>query len=389
MGRTLVALCVLFLSGSGATGASSWLDISFRGYLKDLLSISEQQYGLGGSDQDWAAGNVLHMRQNLRWFPLESVTCGIEVKTRHFLGENIRSTVEYNEGLSSQATYFDWTWFLVEEDNSSLVTTVDRAWIESYLGPAQFTVGRQRIAWGTNLVWNPVDLFNPVSPFDFDSEERPGADAARVQYYTSPTSKLEFAVAPGRESWRSVVAGLYRINRWEYDFYLVGGWWRSSGVVGGAWAGQVRGAGFRGEWLYAHPSGGWQYTEPFTLAAISGDYTFPNSLYLHGEALYNSEGTTGEAGRWRLWEAIERGELSPGRVSLFDEVAYSFTPLVRGSLSGILNPFDHSWYLGPAVYWSLTDNLDLNLSALLFEGEEGTEFGDMGEILFASIKYSF
>jgi hypothetical protein len=131
------------------------------------------------------------------------------------------------------------------------------------------------------------------------------------------------------------------------------------------------------------------YDEPFALAAASVDYTFPNSLFLQGELLFNTAGTTGDAGGDRLWQAIQRNELSPARASVFSEVAYSFSPLVRGSFSSIVNPFDHSWYFGPTVAWSLAANIDLSALALLFGGREGTEFGDLGEVILATARFSF
>jgi hypothetical protein len=389
MRRALLALCLLILASSSTFGAPSWLDLSFRGYLKDLLSLSRQEYGFIGFDGPWTVGNVLHTRQNFRLYPLEDVTCGMEVKTRFFRGVKMKSSLDYIEGPALEATYFDWTWNILDEGSSAIVTTIDRAYVDLYLGPTQSTVGRQRVAWGTNWVWNPIDLFNTISPLDYDTEERPGADAVRVQYYTSPTSKLEFAVAPGRDSERHVIAGLFGTNVWHYDLYLVGGSERSNAVVGGAWAGQIRGAGFRGEWLYGEPGQDSDYGAPFALAAASVDYTFPNSLFLQGELLYNTAGTSGDAGGERLWQAVLRNELSPARASVFGQVAYSFSPLVRGSLSSILNPFDHSWYLGPTVAWSLAANIDLSAMALFFGGRDGTEFGDFGEVFLATAKLSF
>jgi hypothetical protein len=354
-----------------------------------MLILTGLDYGFRGHDVSTKLGNVFHMRQNIRWYPLGNTTCALELKTRHFMGEDMRATVEHSEELASQATYFDWTWTLADDDHISLVTMVDRAWIDSYLGPCQFTVGRQRIAWGTNWVWNPIDLFNPVSPLDFDTEEGPGSDAARVQYYVNPTSKLEFAVAPGRDSSPTVAGALFRVNRWECDFYVVTGWWRSVGVVGGAWAGQLGGAGLRGELLYARPSGSREYDEPFGLAAVSASYVFSSSLYLHGEALYNSEGSTGRGGGTRLRQAVGRGELSPARASIFCEVAYNFTPLLRMNISSIVNPFDSSWYTGPTASLSVAANVDLGATALVFGGEEGTEFGDLHALFLASLRLSF
>ncbi len=59
------------------------------------------------------------------------------------------------------------------------------------------------------LVWNPNDVFNVQNYFDFDSPEKPGSDAIRMQYYPSFTSTAE--IAPGLEYNNALtLAGYYR-----------------------------------------------------------------------------------------------------------------------------------------------------------------------------------
>ena len=59
---------------------------------------------------------------------------------------------------------------------------------------------RQRINWGQTLVWNPNDIFNAYSYFDFDYIERPGSDAIRLQYYPDYSSAIEMAVKADYEN---------------------------------------------------------------------------------------------------------------------------------------------------------------------------------------------
>jgi hypothetical protein len=124
-------------------------------------------------------------------------------------------------------------------------------------------------------------------------------------------------------------------------------------------------------------------------ASISGDYTFSNTVYLQVSALFESRGTTGDAGGVELLETAARADLSPGRWALFGEIAKDLTPLVRADLSAIVNPADGSFYLGPTLTWSAAPNVDVAAAALLFEGRTGTEFGDQGQIWMVRAKYSF
>ena len=111
-------------------------------------------------------------------------------------------------------------------------------------GPA----GRQRVNWGVNLVWNPNDVFNTFSYFDFDYEERPGTDAVRVQYYTGVTSSAELVYKMGKKCQRNGFGRLVSFHHnWNYDFQFLGGWVGTDFVAGTGWSGDIRGAGFRGE----------------------------------------------------------------------------------------------------------------------------------------------
>ena len=123
-------------------------------------------------------------------------------------------------------------------------------------------------------------------------------------------------------------------------------------------------------------------------AAVSGDYTFPNTLYIHTEALFNSQGVRRNAADFRP-EALQHGLLSPARFSVYQEISYNMTPLVRGSSFVIYNPDDHSAAVVPSVVWSAVENLDIMGIALRFTGRGGTEYGGLGTMIFLRAKYSF
>jgi len=370
--------------------AAAWNDFTIRGYFREtpLLWQPPSYYSVNNTDS-WRFDNLLHTRQNLRWYPHQTLTFGVEIKTRWFWGESASDIAQSTTTHDRSKPYFDWNRVLVERNSQVLASGIDRAWLDWNQGALQLTLGRQRIAWGTNLVWNPIDLFNPTSPLDFDNEEKPGADAVRMQWYVGPASKIELAAAPHRDSDETTAVLQIKTNWLNYDFILLGGHRWQDIVAGGAWAGQIHGGGFRGEFLFALPDSDAFHYSPKVTAAISGDYTFSNSWYLHGEALYSSEGTTQSAGGLALLSSIQKGWLSPARISLFGEIARDVSPLMRVDLSGILNPYDTSWYIGPSITWSAISNVDVTAVGLVFGGDTGTEFGDNGEILMLRLKWSF
>jgi hypothetical protein len=63
--------------------------------------------------------------------------------------------------------------------------------------------------------------------------------------------------------------------------------------------------------------------------------------------------------------------------------------LIRGSLFGIFNPDDKSYVIVPSASYSVITNLDLYVIALLFDGDNLTQYGDYGSSIYLRIKYSF
>jgi hypothetical protein len=383
-----ILLCVLVIS-FGAPVQASWRDeVGLRGYVRETPIVWTPPAFLA-PDAGYRFDNILNGRANLRWSRGGALGAGLELKCRALSGESPRLMAAQTDYSSWGVTYFDWTRAFVERDRVVVMGTVDRAWLDWTAGAVEITAGRQRVAWGTGLVWNPIDLFNPFSPLDFDDEERPGTDAGRVQCFLGPNAHVEIAVAPQRQADAATAAALVKFNRGGYDWIVMGGRKGSRSVLGAAWAGSVLGGGFRGELRYDVPRAGTPREEPYATAAVDADYTFRSTLYLHAALLYNERGATGPAGGARLIESLREGALSPSRLDLFGEIARDVTPLVRFDFSGILNPSDRSWYLGPSLTWSATANLDLAATGLIFGGAPGTEYGDVGDIFMLRAKYSY
>ena len=168
---------------------------------------------------------------------------------RGYFGGSVENTPNFADQLKNRLGYGTLDATLWSDHNSIGYGEVDRFYMNWARKDFQFTVGRQRIAWGTNLVWNVIDMFNPLSVLDFDYVERPAADAVQVQYYTSPVTKLAFAYKPTTIYSKSITGFLWTLNRWDYDFHFVGGERYGPAYVGGRLAGDIAGGGFRGEAL--------------------------------------------------------------------------------------------------------------------------------------------
>jgi hypothetical protein len=304
---------------------------------------------------------------------------------------------DYYPFLANQATVdfgiLNLTRQWVSDSSYYLFTNIDRANVTFTHKNLEVIAGRQRINWGTNLVWNPNDIFNTFNYFDFDYVERPGCDALKVQYYTGMTSSLQLAWKVDSEH-RHTIAGMYKFNKWSYDFQLLGGLMKEDIVLGAGWSGDIAGAGFNGEasWFIPTEIPKGSNTYSVLIASAGANYTFSNSLYIHSSIIYNSDGSTDNAFQGNpviLERDISVKTLTPSKMEIFGEVAYPVTPLIRGTLAGIINPYDGSAFAGPSLDISLTDNIGLLLMGQLFFGKEMTEYGGYGQILYGRLKWNF
>ena len=175
-------------------------------------------------------------------------------------------------------------------------------------------LGRQRINWGISPVWNPNDLFNAFNYLDFDYEERPGADAARFEYYTGSASSIEGAFKLAEDSDEHVGAAIYRFNTSGYDLQFLAGRFQEDWAAGGGWAGNIGEAGFKGEATVFVPSSDAPDTSDVTVSATAAiEYGFQNGWITTASYLLNSAGASDsrDAASFLLFEPTAKNLMPP------------------------------------------------------------------------------
>ena len=358
----------------------------FNGYVKDVEMVlfqKERSYN--------TSANFLHNRIKLKWLPTASVTASLELRNQLVWGNLLKKYPAYGDMLAADPRYADLSFNVFSERSALLNVAVDRAWVQYSTGKLQLVAGRQRISWGQTFVWNPNDIFNTYSYFDFDYEEKPGCDALRMQYYPTATSVIEVAAKVNPQG-KATVAGLYRFNRWEYDFQLIGGVVDEADIaLGAGWSGQLLDGGFRGEATCFFPKRSFMKSDGVLVASVGYDYTFENSLFAQVEVLYNGSRET--------VNLLSLGQLSGGGLSaknifvpsfsVFGSASYPVTPLVSCSLSGIINPKEELVFVIPSVSISLMENLELSFNGqLLWSYGAGNAYQNLG-VVFGRLKWSF
>ncbi len=376
---------IISISASAQEKAKSY---SIIGYLQSMEMLWQNS-----AFDKWQSMNTITNRIDFRWYPNENIRTHIGMRNIINSGQMVRDYYPMMHDISMiDKGWLDLTSMIFQEKFIFMYTNLDRANIEYTAGKFVFTLGRQRINWGINLVWNPNDIFNAFNYFDFDYTERPGSDAIRIQYYTGMTSSLEFVYKMNQNN-DITYAAMFKFNKWEYDFQLMGGVLNEEDyVLGFGWSGQIEGAGFMGEATYFKNIHQYADEKEVLVASITANYTFKNNWLAQVAILFNSEGTNDKAGSENLFlldREMSAKNFTLAKYSLFGQISLPITPLITADLSGIFNPSDKSGYLGPSIDFSLSENMSINLTSQLFLGSTASEFGDYGSMFFGRLKWSF
>lgn len=357
---------------------------SVSGYIKDLMALNI-------ADDSTLVDNLIHNRLNFSWDVHESLRVRIEVRNRLFFGDMVSTVPDYPELIDVNNDYLNLSYYTPENKGWLLHTMIDRAYVEWNNEKWELSAGRQRINWGVNLVWNPNDIFNSYSFFDFDYEERPGSDALRIKRYTGFASSVELAVSLHEDFDRMTMAAMYKFNTLSYDIQVFAGKSRRDLTAGLGWAGNLGDAGLKGELSYFHPYENGVANRAL-LASVTVDYNFASSLYLHVSYLYNSDGANNimpEQLTFNTSARLTARDLSPFLHSTFLQASYNFHPLIGGGLATIYYPSASAFFFNPNVTFSLKENLDLDLISQLYFDDLNDRFKAQVRLFYARIKWSF
>ncbi|MEO9964655.1 MAG: hypothetical protein ABJF11_02630 [Reichenbachiella sp.] len=377
---------VLLLISHLAFGQSWKEDMSLNGYIKYMHTAI-----VPAGDSTLITDNFLHNRFNYDWYLSDQITFKTSMRNRFFWGELVTTAPTLYSSLGEDQGYFDLSILWSNGSNTALHTIFDRMNLTYQKDQLEIIIGRQRVNWGTALIWNPNDIFNTYSFFDFDYEERPGADAVQINYYTGAASSLSLVYALADHIEESTLAVKYKFNTHTYDIQILAGYQDEFLIAGAGWAGDISGAGFKGEGSYFIPKDD-DHGETQFVGTVELDYTFTNGIYLQTAYLFNSSGINEKSANYSAFyldRSLSAQTLSPARHNLFFQVSGSLSPILSTAFATMLNPKDGSLFLGPNFTWSVVENFDFLVAAQLFRGDSMTLYGDGGSLIFGRFKYSF
>ncbi|MBU6429045.1 MAG: hypothetical protein KGR26_08550 [Cyanobacteria bacterium REEB65] len=259
---------------------------------------------------------------------------------------------------------------------AALAAEVERFDLRWTNGPVDFDVGRQPITLGTSHFVSVLDVLAPFAPGSLDASYKPGIDALRVREGFGDSGEAELIVS-GSDPWnQGGTIGRLHGTLGPLDVEVLGGRFRHRTFGGIDWDGQIGQAGMWGEVAaferlpaVERYRGG---LAAVALAAVAGaDFDLPYEVQSSIGVLYQDfgarrpqdlEAVYTDAPFQQGWDFL--GSAGYAVVTL----SHPITPLLSGSLAGLVNLVDASTLWQPRLTYSVSDNADLGAYAWLGTG---------------------
>ena len=356
-------------------------NISIDGYIKYLPSTSFT------STDNIISNNLIHNRINFEIFFHSDLSAKLAFRNRIVYGELVKLSPNYGDLIAVDDGVLDLSLLWVNKKAIVIHSIMDRAYIDYVKGKWQIRVGRQRINWGVNLAWNTNDLFNAYNIADFDYAERSGTDALRVQYYLS-NSSIDFAYKPGKDIDHSVLAALYKFNKWKYDFQFLAANYKEDFALGTGWAGNLKNAGFKGEASFFKSKNNADQVLSISTAV---DYFFKKGIYLNVSMLYTSNGETvfNPLAIDFSSSTLSAKKLMPTKYSLLLQLSNEFNPQFKAALIAIYGLGMDILFVMPSFDYSIKENWDLSITGQFFYAKQQNNFGNLNNSIFLRLQYSY
>jgi hypothetical protein len=378
----LYFICTTVIAQKDST-KTRWIELN--GYIKDMQST----YFIQKIDSN-ASMNLIHNRLNFKFIISPKISGRLEIRNRIFYGEQVKLIPNFGKTINEYNGLLNLSHLWIDEKSFVAHSVIDRMLVQYANEKWDIKIGRQRINWGINNIWNPNDIFNAYNFLDFDYEERPGNDAIRIQRNLNNNSVLEFAYKPGKYKDEHTAAFLYKVNKWNYDFQFLGGIYQTDYVLGGGWAGNIKEAGFKGEFSYFIPKRNTLETSQTVSFSIMADQTFKNDWYISLASLYNSNPTNAFVSSGSFYNSnLSAKNLFPFRYNFYATVMKTISPIKSFNFSIIYSPEKNTMILVPVYAWNVATNFDLDFTAQSFFAEHNNTYQNLITEIYIRGRWSF
>ncbi len=283
---------------------------------------------------------------------------------------------------------------------------LDRASLHFSTDFADFSAGRDAIAWGSARIVNPTDVVAPYTYDQLDTEDRVGVDAIRVRIPVGVMGEVDAGYIAGADFDFDKSAAFLRtqLNAAETDFSILLLEFQRDLLIGLDVARGIGGAGFWLETAYVltapfddEPDA----SENYLRTSIGLDYSFGGETYAFIEYHFNGAGARKPE---NYLTNLERPAYTRGSVYLLGThylapgVTHQVTPLISVSGQILLNLSDPSTWVAPQVAYNIAEDIHLSIGGFVSIGkrpknsespELQSEFGSYPNLFFSSFRVYF
>lgn len=263
---------------------------------------------------------------------------------------------------------------------------IDRLYMKFPISKLDLTIGKQRIAWGSAVIFRPTDRFNKPNPLSL-SGRKEGVNALLAKMFVGDLSSIEFVLVPA-DTFRRInnEVNLDRLKYSRFATRFMTNFMKSDIANSYYYDGETKnlmiGIDLKGDIkLGYHIEAILNYDKSFKIENIQEqiqsvlglDYSFGGKWIILGEYLYNGDGLE------------NKRELPTSNFSLLDEfkyrhyiysqLSYQHDIFFGISLFTIMNMVDKSLIISPGIRYNLFQNADMQIYSQMFFGDESDEYG--------------
>ncbi len=282
----------------------------------------------------------------------------------------------------------------------------DRASLHFSTDFADFSVGRDAIAWGSARVVNPTDVVAPYTYDQLDTEDGVGVDAIRMRIPIGVMGEVDAGYIAGADFDfdKSAVFLRTQLNAAETDFSILLLEFQRDLLIGLDVARGIGGAGFWVETAYVFTApfdDERNVSEDYLRTSIGFDYSFGGETYAFVEYHLNGAGAREPENYLTNLEqpAYTRGSVYLlGRHYLAPGFTHQLTPLISFSGQMLFNLSDPSTFVAPQIAYNLAEDIHLSVGGFMSIGkrpknsevpEFRSEFGSYPNLFFSSFRVYF
>ncbi len=343
-----------------------WL-VSLSIYSQDNKTWIENHIDLNGyinysnivlfhNGKDLQSNNLWQNRLNFKGYLNDHIVLKTALRNRIFYGDWLNPFMK--SSLQKKQGIFNLSTSLIDEKALLEISTIDRLNLDINIKQWEIIIGRQRINWGMNTIWNPTDIFNTANFLDFDYEEKPGTDALRIIYDINGMSGIEWAYTSNKtfDKKENIWAVRYVNSIKSNDIQLQLGNYKNTFYAGFGWAGNFGNLGMKIE------TGFYNASKKILISSIETSYAFRKAMLWTSSVLYNGAYENGFS-QISLFTAqnLDVLHLFPSKWAFYNQIGGNLGPAWNWSLGALYGDKNHLVILIPSLEYAISDTWEMDV----------------------------